>query len=48
MAQRERIFRMAAEEDFLVARSHLSFLGIGRVPVGARGYHFIPVVFAIP
>lgn len=46
--QRKRILQLAADEDDLVAGAHISFPGIGHVRVGARGYIWIPVSFAIP
>ena len=41
--QRKKAFADAAREGYLVAASHLSFPGIGRLRADGKGYRFIPV-----
>ena len=46
--QRLRVLRIAADNDYWVAGSHLSFPGIGRVRAVDGRYFWIPVNYAIP
>jgi hypothetical protein len=46
--QRQRIFKLAADENFWVAGSHLSFPGIGRVRAVQEGYQWVPTNYRIP
>ncbi len=41
--QRERILKLAAEQNYLVAGAHLPFPGIGRVRVDGTGYRWVPI-----
>jgi glyoxylase-like metal-dependent hydrolase (beta-lactamase superfamily II) len=47
-ATRERIMRMAAEGDWWIAGSHISFPGIGKVRAGMTGWRFLPVNYRLP
>lgn len=42
-AQRKKAYADAAKHGYLVAASHLSFPGIGRLRAESKGYSFIPV-----
>jgi len=48
IAQRERIFRLAAEKDYWVAGAHLSFPGIGHIRSEQGRYRWAPVNYTIP
>ena len=47
-AQRERIFRLAADKNYWVAGSHLPFPGIGHIRASGTGYRWVPVNYEIP
>ena len=46
--QRLRVFNMAADNDYWVAGSHLSFPGIGHVRSRQEGYLWVPANYGIP
>jgi len=48
IAQRLRVFKMAANDDSWVAGAHLSFPGIGHVRSGQGRYFWVPINYSIP
>jgi glyoxylase-like metal-dependent hydrolase (beta-lactamase superfamily II) len=46
-AQRQRVLRSAADNDYWLAGAHLSFPGIGHVRPAQQGYLWIPVNYTI-
>jgi glyoxylase-like metal-dependent hydrolase (beta-lactamase superfamily II) len=48
VAERQRLLQLAAERDFWVAGSHISFPGVGHVRAWREGYRWIPANYAIP
>ena len=46
--QRKRAYAEAATQGYLVAGSHLSFPGMGRVRSSGRGYVWLPVNYTVP
>jgi glyoxylase-like metal-dependent hydrolase (beta-lactamase superfamily II) len=47
-AQRKRAYADAATKGYLVAGSHVSFPGMGRVRSSGRGYLWLPVNYTVP
>ncbi|WP_334189548.1 MBL fold metallo-hydrolase, partial [Noviherbaspirillum sp.] len=45
-AQRKKAYADAAKQGYLVAASHLSFPGIGRVRANGKGYVWVPVNYS--
>jgi glyoxylase-like metal-dependent hydrolase (beta-lactamase superfamily II) len=45
-AQRKKAYAEAAKQGYLVAGSHLSFPGIGRVRANGKGYIWVPVNYS--
>jgi glyoxylase-like metal-dependent hydrolase (beta-lactamase superfamily II) len=46
--QRQRVFELAADNDYWVAGGHLSFPGIGHVRAEKRQYDWAPTSYSIP
>jgi hypothetical protein len=47
-AQRLRVFRMVAENNYWAAGAHLSFPGIGHISAGDGRFYWIPANYTIP
>ena len=46
-AQRKKFYAQAAKEHFLLAATHVSFPGIGRVRTEGAGYAWMPANYMI-
>lgn len=46
-AQRQRILRLAVDQDYWIAGAHLSFPGIGHVRAQQEGYIWIPTSYTV-
>ncbi len=47
IAQRERLYREAAAQGYLIAADHLSYPGLGRLRAGSNGYEWMPVPYSV-
>ena len=43
LAQRQKVFAMAATEGYIVGAAHISFPGLGRLRAEGKGYVWVPV-----
>lgn len=47
ITQREKAYKMAASEGYLIAADHISFPGIGRIRASDSGYVWVPVPYSV-
>jgi glyoxylase-like metal-dependent hydrolase (beta-lactamase superfamily II) len=45
--EREKIFKQAARERYLVAGAHLPFPGLGHVQKAGKGYAWVPLNYSV-
>ena len=48
VAQRQRVLKLAADQDYMLAGAHLAFPGVGHVRRSGDGFRWIPANYEIP